>query len=91
MAASWRTRRPHGHLGSVFGLVASSVLVTVLMAMNYTRGLVDQFTFIVLLATLAMLIPYTFSAAAQLLLLATDRAAFSGRRLARDATPAAAS
>jgi APA family basic amino acid/polyamine antiporter len=69
----------------VFGLVASSVLVTVLMAMNYTRGLVDQFTFIVLLATLATLVPYTFSAAAQLLLLVTDRAAFSGRRLARDA------
>lgn len=32
-----------------------------------------------LLATLATLIPYAFSAAAQLLLLATDRAAFSGR------------
>jgi APA family basic amino acid/polyamine antiporter len=69
----------------VVGLVVSSVLVTVLMAMNYTRGLVDQFTFIVLLATLATLVPYTFSAGAQLLLLVTDRAAFSGRRLTRDA------
>jgi APA family basic amino acid/polyamine antiporter len=72
----------------VVGLVVSSVLVTVLMAMNYTRGLVDQFTFIVLLATLATLVPYTFAAGAQLLLLVTDRAAFSGRRLARDAVVA---
>lgn len=69
----------------VFGLIVSSILVTVLMGMNYTRGLVDQFTSIVLLATLTTLVPYAFSAAAQLLLLATDPAAFSGARLARDA------
>jgi APA family basic amino acid/polyamine antiporter len=35
----------------VFGLVVSSVLVTGLIAMNYTKSLVDQFTFIILLAT----------------------------------------
>ncbi|MGH9323857.1 MAG: amino acid permease, partial [Vicinamibacteria bacterium] len=32
-------------------LVISSVLATILMAMNYTKGLVEQFTFIILLAT----------------------------------------
>jgi basic amino acid/polyamine antiporter, APA family len=69
----------------VFGLVVSSVLVTVLMGMNYTKSLVDQFTFVILLATLTTLVPYAYSAAAQLLLLATDRASFSGRRLATDA------
>ena len=69
----------------VFGLVTSSVLVTVLLAMNYTKSLVEQFTFIVLLATLTTLVPYAYSAAAQLMLLVTDRARFSGRRLARDA------
>lgn len=42
-----------------------------LVAMNDTRGLADQCTFIVLLATLTTLVPYAFSAAAQLLLLAT--------------------
>ena len=66
----------------VFGLVTSSVLVTVLLAMNYTKSLIDQFTFIILLATLTTLVPYAYSAAAQLMLLATDRARFSGRRLA---------
>jgi APA family basic amino acid/polyamine antiporter len=65
----------------VFGLVVSSVLVTGLIFMNYTKSLVDQFTFIILLATL---VPYAYSAAAQLMLLATDLAAFSGRRLATD-------
>jgi basic amino acid/polyamine antiporter, APA family len=73
----------------VFGLVASSVLVTGLMFMNYTKSLVDQFTFIILLATLTTLIPYAYAAAAELLLLATDRARFSGGRLAKDAGIAA--
>ncbi len=69
----------------VVGLVVSSVLVTLLMAMNYTKSLVDQFTFIILLATLTTLVPYAYSAAAQLMLLATDQARFSARRLATDA------
>jgi APA family basic amino acid/polyamine antiporter len=42
----------------VFGLVFSSVLASLLLVMNYTRGLVDQFTFILLLATLNTLVPY---------------------------------
>ncbi len=69
----------------VVGLVVSSVLVTGLMLMNYNAGLVDQFTFIILLATLTTVIPYAYAAVAELVLLATDRAAFSGGRLARDA------
>ena len=39
--------------------------VTGLMLMNYTKGLVDAFTFVILLATLTTLVPYAFSAAAQ--------------------------
>ena len=53
--------------------------------MNYTKSLVDQFTFILLLATLTTLIPYAYSAAAQMYLLFADRARFQGRRLAIDA------
>jgi APA family basic amino acid/polyamine antiporter len=67
-----------------FGLVVSSVLVTGLMAMNYTRGLVDQFTFVILLATLTTLVPYAYSAMAQVMLFVTDRASFEGARFARD-------
>jgi basic amino acid/polyamine antiporter, APA family len=68
-----------------FGLVVSSVLVTGLVFMNYNSSLVDQFTFIILLATLTTLVPYAFSAAAQLLLFVNDRERFSGVRLTKDA------
>jgi APA family basic amino acid/polyamine antiporter len=44
----------------VTGMVIAGVLATALIAANYTRGLVELFTFIILLATLATLIPYTF-------------------------------
>lgn len=68
----------------VFGLVVSSVLVSLLMFMNYTKSLTDQFTFIILLATLTTLVPYAFSAMAELQLFVSDRAAFSARRLTKD-------
>ncbi|GAA4039138.1 amino acid permease [Nonomuraea soli] len=68
------------------GLIVSSVLVTGLMLMNYNAGLVEQFNFVILLATLTTLIPYAYSAMAQLMLALTDRERFAGRRLAVDAT-----
>lgn len=70
----------------IVGLVVSSVLITGLAVMNYNASLVEQFTFVILLATLTTLIPYVFSAAAQLMLLVTDRTRFDGRRLAGHAT-----
>jgi APA family basic amino acid/polyamine antiporter len=51
----------------VNGIVISSVIGSILVALNYTRGLVDAFTFMILLATLATLIPYVFSSMAALL------------------------
>jgi APA family basic amino acid/polyamine antiporter len=49
------------------GILVSSVVATALVAMNYTRGLVGAFTFMILLATLATLVPYVFSSLAVLL------------------------
>jgi APA family basic amino acid/polyamine antiporter len=46
------------------GIVIAGLLTTGLIAMNYTRGLVDLFTFMILLATLNTLIPYVFSSLA---------------------------
>jgi len=43
------------------GLVLSSLLVTLIVGANYTRGLVGAFTFLILLATLGSLVPYAFS------------------------------
>lgn len=68
----------------VFGLVVSSVLVTALMAMNYTKSLTDQFEFIILLATLTTLVPYAYASAAQVMLFITERERFEGARFARD-------
>jgi basic amino acid/polyamine antiporter, APA family len=44
-----------------FALIVSSVLISVLMSMNFTRSLADTFTFMVLLTTLTVLVPYLFS------------------------------
>jgi APA family basic amino acid/polyamine antiporter len=46
------------------GIVIGSALVSILMLMNYTRGLVEQFKFLILLSTLTSLVPYLFSMAA---------------------------
>jgi APA family basic amino acid/polyamine antiporter len=73
----------------VFGLVVSSVLVTALVLMNYTKGLLDAFEFVILLATLTTLVPYAYSAAAQAYLYVTERALFSARHFWRDITIAA--
>lgn len=44
----------------VRAMVVAGVLASSLVVMNYSRGLVDLFTFIILLATLSTLIPYVF-------------------------------
>jgi basic amino acid/polyamine antiporter, APA family len=53
-----------GHLSSrqtpARGMIVGGVLGSALLVMNYSRGLVDLFTFIILLATLNTLIPYAF-------------------------------
>jgi basic amino acid/polyamine antiporter, APA family len=53
----------------LFGLIISSILVTILLAMNFNKNLVDKFTFIISLAALAALITYLFSTMAQVILL----------------------
>ncbi len=50
-----------------FGLVASAVLASLLVAANYSRSLVQLFTFAILLSTAATLLPYLAGSAAWLL------------------------
>lgn len=56
--------RVSSHGTPVAGMLIAGVLSSALIAANYTRGLVELFTFIILLATLATLVPYVFSALA---------------------------
>ncbi len=44
-------------------IILSSVLISVLMAMNYTKGLVKAFQFMLLLASMTALIAYLFTSA----------------------------
>ncbi len=49
----------------VFGIVISSVLITLILLLNFNKGLVDQFTFIISLATLAAIIAYLYTSVAE--------------------------
>ncbi len=49
-------------------MIVGATLSTALVAMNYTRGLVDLFTYIILLATLSTLVPYAFCSLAGFIL-----------------------
>ena len=53
-------RRRSSSGAPAFGLVIGGILSTAVIAMNYTRGLVSLFTFVILLSTLSTLIPYVF-------------------------------
>ncbi len=64
-------------------LLFSAVLVCLLIAANYTRGLVGLFTFAILLSTTTVLIPYVFSAVAQVIVALRDGAVPPGRNLFR--------
>ena len=46
------------------GMVITGLFTTALVALNYTRGLVDLFTFFILLSTFTTLVPYTSSSIA---------------------------
>lgn len=82
-----RLRGPSGV--PAFGIVASTVLASLITVFSYTR-FEDVFTRIVLLSVLTAVIPYLFSAAAQLYWLLTHgRRILAPRRLARDVTVAA--
>jgi len=63
------------------GIVISSVLVTLLMAMNYTRGLVELYTLVILLATMTCLVPYALSVLGELVIFRRERERFVGENL----------
>lgn len=50
------------------GLIVSSILITILMLLTYNTGRVEQFTLIILIATLASLIPYLYTCLAELMI-----------------------
>ena len=57
----------------VMGLVISSILISGLMLMNLSKGLTETFTFLILLTTIMVLVPYLFSAASYGVILLQNR------------------
>ncbi|MEW6996188.1 amino acid permease [Colwelliaceae bacterium BS250] len=55
------------------GMILSSALVSLLVMMNYSASLVEQFTFIILLSTLATLLPYLVCSIAHFSLFIKDK------------------
>ena len=56
-----------------WSIIISSVIVSVLMMMNFTKGLVEQFKFLILMSTFCVLIPYLLSAAAYIIIRANQQ------------------
>jgi basic amino acid/polyamine antiporter, APA family len=68
-----------------FGIIASTVLASIAMAINYIgSGGAEVFTTLVLMTGITSAIPYAFSALAQIKWRIVDRRAMHGQRFARD-------
>lgn len=64
----------------VIGLMIASVLATVLVGFNYTKGLVKMFSFIIMLSTLSCLLPYLLSSLSEITLYLRKRIPFDKNR-----------
>ncbi|MGE3920408.1 MAG: amino acid permease [Gammaproteobacteria bacterium] len=64
----------------IVGLIVSAVLITLLLLLTLHKTLVTQFTMIILLATLATVVPYLFTAMAEILILLRKREEFNKKR-----------
>lgn len=63
------------------GLLISSALISILLVMSQSDNLVEQFTFIILLATLAVMIPYAYCTIGEMIIFVRHRERFNGRRM----------
>ena len=63
------------------GLVIGSVLASILVTINYTRGLVQMFSFIIMLGTLSCLLPYLFSSLSEIMIYIKGKKPFTKKRL----------
>lgn len=64
-----------------FGLIFTSILITCLLILTIDKGLIEQFKFITLLATLSSLIPYLFTTMAEIIIFNKYPYEFKDQRL----------
>lgn len=65
----------------VIGLVIASILATLLVSVNYTKGLVKMFSFIIMLSTLSCLLPYLFSSLSEIVLYIRKKKSYNRNKL----------
>jgi len=70
------------------GVILSSLLVSVIMIMNYTRGLVEQFQFMTLMATMTSVLPFLFVSAGYVITVMKKRPPSNTRGWLRILVPA---
>lgn len=63
------------------GLFISSVLASILVSMNYSKGLVQMFSFIIMLSTLTVLVPYLLSSLAEIMLYLKKKKNYHNKQL----------
>lgn len=65
----------------VIGLIISGVLATLLVGINYSKGLVQMFSFIIMLSTISSLLPYLFSSLSEIMLYLKKKKSYNKNKL----------
>jgi APA family basic amino acid/polyamine antiporter len=65
----------------VIGLIIASVLASILVSTNYSKGLVQMFSFIIKLSTLSCLLPYLFSSLSEIAIYLKGKKSFNRNKL----------
>lgn len=65
----------------IVGLISSSILITILLLLTLNKSLVAQFTLIILIATLASLIPYLYTCMAELMIFLKLKDQIKGKQI----------
>jgi APA family basic amino acid/polyamine antiporter len=65
----------------VLGIIIASILASLLVSMNYSRGLVKMFSFIIMVSTLSCLLPYLFSSLSEILLYLRKKKSYNRNKL----------
>lgn len=66
-----------------YGLLISSGLITVLLVMSQSKSVVEQFTFIILMATMVVMIPYAYSTLGEIIIFTKHRDKFNPKRFVK--------
>ncbi len=65
----------------IIGIFIASVLASILVGMNFSKGLISMFNFIIMLATLTCLLPYLLSSLSELMLYFKKKKSYNRKKL----------